>query len=197
MLRSCLSEPDRGLINVVKLEQFFGVDLSKREYDLTSFIRSVGLEKEIQQHASTQALEKQFGEGNRVVQISKRQVILKSLRTLLGNKFLPYDSIFYRKECNTSSDSDRRYGAEEKLLQFSLMIASGKSLHQIEIEKFKPDIQYLREQSAKPDKLLNKLEGIMSEDTRADILAFKKKKKGGEGDDEKDKKSSFWQRLFS
>jgi len=191
------SELNRGLINVVKLEQFFGIDLSKREYDLSGFIGSVGLDKEVKDHESTQALEKQFGEGNRVVQISKRQVILKALRPLLGNKCLPYDSLFYRKECNTSSDADRRYGAEEKLLQFALMIASGKSLYQLESEKFKPDIQYLREQSAKPDKLLAKLEGIMSADTRADVLAFKKKKKGAANDEDKDKKDSFWQRLFS
>lgn len=182
---------------MVKLTQFFGVDLSKKEYDLNSFIGSVGLEGEIKNHGSTQALEKELGEGNRVVQISKRQVILKALRPLLANKCLPYDAHFYRKECNTSSESDRRYGAEEKLLQFALMIASGKSLFQMEAENYKPDIQYLREESAKPDQLFDRLESIMKEDTRADILAFKKKKKGAAEADGKEKKSSFWQRLFS
>lgn len=184
-----------------KLEQFFGIDLSKKDYDLDEFIRIVGLEKEVQQHATTKSLAQELGEGHRMVQISKRQYALKLLRPLFSNKCLAYDAHFYKKDCNTSSERDRRYGAEEKLLQFGLIIAAGRSLHQIQAEGFKPDVKYLREQSASGDLLAERLEKLMAENTREDILAYKSKQNSAKAKGAKGSKSSakgsFWKRLFS
>ncbi len=46
---------------------------------------------------------------------------------------------------NTATKHDRRYNAEERILEYVLMVASGKTWRELKKEEFKPGLRTLSE----------------------------------------------------
>ncbi|MCW9000732.1 MAG: hypothetical protein OQK04_18620 [Kangiellaceae bacterium] len=89
---------------------------------------------------------------------------------------LDHEESYYDKEVNTSSEHDRRYGAEDKLLEFALLVASTKSIKVMEDDPSILTPKQLREASFRGTRF-DKCWDILSEETNHIVAAFRKSKK--------------------
>jgi len=112
---------------MLKLKDFFGLLIEEEYADIQPLLDILDVSRLIDQTQVVKSLIKQNGSKAAIVNVARRQQVLKMLRILLDDKMLDYDPLYYVKEITTSSDHDRRYGAEDKLLEFALIVASTKS----------------------------------------------------------------------
>jgi hypothetical protein len=89
---------------------------------------------------------------------------------------LDYDSLYYTKEVNTSSNHDRRYCSEEKLLQVALIIASTKSIKTLSDQTRIVSVKQLRE-AAFLETRYDRIWEILSQETHHVVAAFRRSKK--------------------
>ncbi|MGV6853015.1 MAG: hypothetical protein ACWA5R_12680 [bacterium] len=174
----------------MKTADFFGLDLSQRTFSVAYHIRQIGLTSKINKNEAVCRLVEKYGLEHKIVSIAKRQQVLKSLKPLINAHLLPYDSVFYVKEITTASEHDRRYDAEEHLLMFCLIIATGEPCYILEKERFIPNIRSLREGLAR--KRFDRFWDILAENT-IDYIHYIKEKKTGENK----KKTGFFKKLYN
>ena len=89
---------------------------------------------------------------------------------------LNYDPNYYTKEVNTSSQHDRRYCAEEKLILTALIIASTKSLRVLKTDPNIISAKHIR-QSEFVGSRFDKLWELLTKETQHIVDAFRKTKK--------------------
>jgi len=130
----------------MKLDDFFGMDLSSRVFVLEHYADLLGLHDRLEAHPMVRDFAAgRITGGMTVVYMLKRLLILRHLQPLLAANLLHYDGYFYTKEVATASTHDRRYAAEDKLVTYALIIATGKSEDQLQAERFRPTARALRE----------------------------------------------------
>jgi len=161
---------------MLKLEDFFGIKLEEERSDITTFLSAVKVDDLINGTKVVKQISAKNGSDSPIVGVARRQQFIKLLKPLVNEKLLDYDPIYFTKEVNTSSQHDRRYCAEDKLLQVALIIASTKSMRTLENEPNILNVKQLRDASfleTRYDRLWN----ILTEETRHIIEAFRKGKK--------------------
>jgi len=185
------------------IKKLFGLPLDQEVFDIDKHADLIGIRKVVTNSRAVKKLRDENGKNHPIVLIAKRQTMLKHLKNAIEEDLMPYDPIYYRKDCNTAEESDRRYAAEEKLLEYCLMVACGKPLKRIANEGFRPDCQALRDTPSKERH--KRYWGILADHTREAISSYqaelKKKAADQSGDDDskgsgKKKDEGFWSKLF-
>ncbi len=161
---------------MLKLEDFFGIKLEEERSDIMSFLSAVHVDDQINNTNVVKKLSASNGSDSPIVGVAKRQQFIKLIRPLVNEDMLEYDQRYYTKEVNTSSDHDRRYCAEDKLLQVALIIASTKSMKTLENEPNILSVKQLRE-AAFLESRFDRLWEILSQETHHIVTAFRKGKK--------------------
>jgi len=161
---------------MLKLEDFFGLKLDEERSDISSFLSAVNVDAEINATKLVKKISSTNGADSPIVGVARRQQFMKLLKPLVNDKLLDYDSLYYTKEVNTSSDRDRRYCAEEKMLQVALIIASTKSIKTLENEPNIVNVKQLRE-AAFLESRFDRLWEILSQETHHIVATFRKSKK--------------------
>jgi hypothetical protein len=161
---------------MLKLESFFGLSIDYESNDFMPLLEVLKIKDMIESTKVVQTLSKQNGRKADIVSVAIRQQTLKSIKTLLNENMLDYEESYYAKEINTSSNHDRRYGAEEKLIEFALIVATTKSLRTITEDPAILSIKQIREAAFKGNRF-DRLWDILSEETHRIVESFRKSKK--------------------
>ena len=161
---------------MLKLDEFFGLKVEEERSDISSLLNSIGVDYQISQTNVVRKLAASNGIDSPIVGVARRQQFIKSIRPLLVADMLKWDANYYTKEINTSSEHDRRYCAEEKLLLTALIIASTKSLRVL-----KEDPNIISAKNIRQAEFLgtrfDKLWELLTKETQHIVDAFRKGKK--------------------
>lgn len=186
----------------MKVDVFFGIPMDQEYFDIDVLTDQIGIKNSINKSKAVVRLTEEAGRSNPIVQIAKRQTILKHLKPLIGSNLKPYDSLYYKKEVNTADKGDRAYNCEEKLLQFCLVIATGEPYKALVHKDFKPNIQALR--GTPQRERFDRYWGILADATRDSIEQYRENKKRMEeeegveaGNGEANGEGGFWNKLFT
>lgn len=158
---------------MLKLKDFFGLLIEEEYSDILPLMDTLKVTKMVNQTQVVKSLVKENGVNAAIVSVARRQQVLKMIRLLLDAKMLDYDPLYYVKEITTSSDHDRRYGAEDKLLEYALIIASTKSKRILEEDGGFITLKQLREAAFQGTRF-DRLWDILSEETRHIVNAYRK-----------------------
>ncbi|MBV1908641.1 MAG: hypothetical protein KUG78_04930 [Kangiellaceae bacterium] len=161
---------------MLKLEDFFGILLEEERSDISTFLSAVDVDTEISNTKVVKQLSARNGTDSPIVGVARRQQFIKMIKPLVNEDLLEYDQRYFTKEINTSSNHDRRYCAEEKVLQVALIIASTKSIKMLENEPNILTVKQLRE-AAFLESRYDRLWEILSQETHHIVTAFRKGKK--------------------
>jgi len=161
---------------MLKLDDFFGLKLEAERSDISTFLSAVNVDKAINKTKVVKKISASNGADSPIVGVARRQQFIKLLKPLVNDELLEYDPRYYTKEVNTSSNHDRRYCAEDKLLQVGLIIASTKSIKTLENEPNIVNVKQLRE-AAFLESRFDRLWEILSQETHHIVKAFRKGKK--------------------
>jgi len=161
---------------MLKLEDFFGLKLEEERSDITTFLSAVNVDDQINNTKIVKKIAKSNGSDSPIVGVARRQQFLKLIKPLVNENMLEYDENYYKKEINTSSNHDRRYCAEDKLLQIALIIASTKSIKMLENDPNIVNVKQLRD-AAFLETRFDRLWEILSQETHGVVSAFRKSKK--------------------
>ena len=161
---------------MLKLEQFFGLKLEEKRSDISPFLSAVNVDEKINNTKVVKKISATNGTDSRIAGVARRQQFIKLLKPLVNEDMLDYDSRYYTKEINTSTDHDRRYGAEEKLLQLALVIASTKSIKILENQPNIVNVKQLRA-AAFSETRFDRLWEILNRETYHVVKTFRKGKK--------------------
>jgi len=126
-------------------DDFFGLDFRIKAFDINILMDLLSIRRKIDNIETVKKITEKFGKSSSFLMVSKRQQTLKFLKPLLEDEFRSFDQLYYEKEVNTASKQDRRYNAEERILEYALMVASGKTWRELKKEEFKPGLRTLRE----------------------------------------------------
>lgn len=162
--------------NMLKLDDFFGIRLEEERSDISTFLSAVNVDKEINNTNVVKKISATNGSDSPIVGVARRQQFIKMIKPIVNEDMLEYDPLYYTKEINTSSDHDRRYCAEEKVLQVALIIASTKSMKTLENEPHILNVKQLRD-AAFLESRYDRLWEILSQETHHVVEAFRKGKK--------------------
>ncbi len=160
---------------MVKLSQFFGLVIDEKLSDFAPILHKLKVSTAIEQTEVVRQLKKQNGRDAPIVNVGRKQQVLKLIKPLLDAKMLPYDERYFKKEINTSTERDRRYGAEEKLLEFALLVATNKSRKIREADGKAQTMKHLRDPSLE-DKRFKRFWDLLSESTAHIVAAYRKGK---------------------
>lgn len=158
---------------MLKLLDFFGLAIDEDRADIIPLMELLGINQEIENTKVVNTLKKKNGRDAPIVAVARRQQVLKMIKPMLNENMLEHDPNFYDKEINTSSEHDRRYGAEEKLLEYALLVASTKSKHILETEGGFISLKQLRE-AAFLETRFDRCWEILSSQTHHIVSAFRK-----------------------
>ncbi|WP_196138429.1 hypothetical protein [Aliikangiella sp. G2MR2-5] len=161
---------------MLKLSDFFGLSIDEDVSDIRPLLEALSINKEIEKTKVVTSLKKKNGTDAAIVNVGRRQQVLKLIQPLVNSDMLDYEANYYDKEINTSSDHDRRYGAEDKLLMFSIIVASTKSLKIARDDTNLPTIKLLREAKFKETRF-DRLWDVLSDETSHIVSAYRKSKK--------------------
>lgn len=156
----------------MELNDFFGLDFNFKQFDINALLDLLGIRRVIESTRQVTQITERFGKHSAYVELAKRQQTLNNFKLLLERPLLDYDALYYEKEINTASEHDRRYNAEEKLLEYTLIVASGQTPRQLKHSEFKPDIKTLRGLAA--TERFDRLWDVLSREAGEVIAAFKK-----------------------
>ena len=176
----------------MKTEDFFGLDFNKIPFDINKYLELLGIKRQVENTGAVQRLILGFGKHSPYVDVAKRQQTLLLFKPLLSKNFLSYDKYHDIKDVNTASSKDRLYNAEERLLQITLAIASGKSYKKLCDEEFKPNTMILRGLDGYADEKYDRLRAILDKETKTVLDEFKQEKPKTE----QKQKKSFLNKLF-
>lgn len=161
---------------MLKLDDFFGVILDEERSDLGTIFSTFKVDSLINGTNVVKKLSRTNGSDSPIVAVAKRQQFLKMIKPLINDDMIEYDGSYYSKEVNTSSNRDRQYGSEDKLLQVALIVASTKSLKMLENEEKIVNVKQLRD-AAFLETRFDRLWEILSQETHHIVSAFRKAKK--------------------
>ena len=161
---------------MLKLDDFFGLKLDEERSDISSLLNSIGVDYQINQTNVVRKLASSNGIDSPIVGVARRQQFLKFIKPLLVGDMLKYDPNYYTKEVNTSSEHDRRYCSEEKLLLTALVIASTKSLRVLKTDPNIISAKHIRQKEFVGTRF-DKLWELLSVETQHVVDAFRKGKK--------------------
>ncbi len=153
-------------------DDFFGLDFRIKNFDINILLDLLSIRSKIEAIETVKQIARRFGKSSTFLMVSKRQQTLKFLKPLLEDEFRGYDQYYYEKEVNTASENDRRYNAEERILEYALMVASGKTYRELKKEEFKPGLHSLRELSS--DERYDRLWEVLNTIEKDTIDQFKK-----------------------
>jgi len=153
-------------------DEFFGLDFRIKSFEINILLDLLSIRRKIENIETVKQITKRFGKSSAFLMVSKRQQTLKFLKPLLDEDFSGFDQRYYEKEINTASEHDRRYNAEEHILEFALIVASGKTLRELKQEEFKPGLRTLRE--LKGSDRYDRLWEVLSSVEKETIEQFKK-----------------------
>ena len=161
---------------MLKLEDFFGLSIDDNVSDIQPLLTTLGIEKIIKDTKVVKSLVKKNGRDAAIVAVAIRQQTLKYIKSLINEDFLGYESSFYAKEVNTSSNHDRRYSSEDRLLSFVLQVASTKSQKVMAEDKNILTTKQLRE-AAFLESRYDRVWEMLSQESHHIVSAFRKSKK--------------------
>ena len=161
---------------MLKLVDFFGIKLEEERSDISSFLEGVKVNNMINNTKVVKQISASNGSDSPIVGVARRQQFIKLLRPLLSETMLDYDPLYYTKEVNTSSNHDRRYCSEEKLLQVALIIASTKSIKTLSDQTKIVSVKQLREATFLETRY-DRIWEILSQETHHVVAAFRRSKK--------------------
>jgi len=161
---------------MLKLVDFFGIKLEEERSDISSFLEGVKVNDMINNTKVVKQISASNGSDSPIVGVARRQQFIKLLRPLLSETMLDYDPLYYTKEVNTSSNHDRRYCSEEKLLQVALIIASTKSIKTLSDQTKIVSVKQLREATFLETRY-DRIWEILSQETHHVVAAFRRSKK--------------------
>ncbi len=160
---------------MLNLSKFFGLVIEDDSSDYLSILEMLNERDFVEETKVVSTLKKQNGADAPIVSVGRRQQVLKLIKPLLNEDYLDFEENYYQKEINTSSEHDRRYGAEDKLLEFALLVATGKSM-KVRLEEPKYiSVKQLREAAFKGNRF-EKCWDILSEETAHVVEAYRKSK---------------------
>jgi len=160
---------------MIDLSKFFGLVIDEETSDLVPLMDELDIKEFIEKGKVVSALKKQNGKDSPIVAVGRRQQVLKLIKPMLNEGMLDFEENYYNKEINTSSEHDRRYGAEDKLLEFALLVATTKCRKvRLEDPKFL-SVKQLREEAFKGSRY-EKCWDILSDETSHIISAYRKSK---------------------
>ena len=160
---------------MLKLEDFFGLAIDDERSDIIPLMEMLDIKKEIEGTKVVKTLAKKNGRDSAIAAVARRQQILKIIKPLLNEEMLDYEPNYYNKEINTSSEHDRRYGAEDRLLEYALVVASTKSQKVLASEPKILNAKQLRE-AAFLETRFDRCWEILSKETHHIVSAFRKGK---------------------
>lgn len=151
---------------------FFGIDLDQDTYNTDTLLDLLKIDKQIVKSKTVKQLSRENGEDHPIVEIAKRQLSLKFFRKFLEEGIMPYDEFWYTKDNNYSSDQNRLYGSQEKMIQVCLAIAMGKPVKKLIDDEIKPNARAIRD--IESQQRFAKLWEILSDNTRERIESHKR-----------------------
>ena len=155
----------------MELKDFFGLDFNLKTFEINTLLDLMGIRRLIEGTRQVTQITDRFGKHSPFVQLAKRQQTLNHFKPLLDQDLLDYDPLYYEKPINTASAHDRRYNAEDRLLEFALIVAAGQTPKQLKNPEFKPDIKALR--SVRSSDRFDRLWEVLSREAADVIQAFK------------------------
>lgn len=161
---------------MLKLQDFFGLSIDSEKSDIGPVLKVLGIDNDIENTKVVKSLKQSSGQQAPIVSVARRQQVLKLIRPMLNEDMLDHEDSYYNKEINTSSEYDRRYGAEDKLLSFALLVASTKSIKMLQEDSNILTAKQLREAAFRGTRF-DKCWDILSEETNHIVTAFRKSKK--------------------
>ena len=108
----------------------FGVNIDFAYFDVFELLEVLGISRHILETERVANLIKKHGEKHHIVSVAIRQVLLSELKATLNKELLPFHSPFQDVHI-TSTDYERRYEAEEKLIMLCYSISLSKSVTSI------------------------------------------------------------------
>ena len=180
----------------MKLDVFFGIPMDQDYFDVEGLCSIIGIKNIVNKQKAVNRLVEEAGRNSTIVQIARRQCVLKHLKPLLDANLQPHDPLYYKKEVNTAEKEDRTYNCEEKLLQFCLSIATGEPYKHLVHNDFKPNVQALRNTANR--ERYDRYWGILADSPRESIEQYREDRKRTEETEaaENPEKGGFWNKLF-
>ena len=160
---------------MLTLEDFFGLFIDEERSDIGPLLETLQISKLVEGTKVVKSLRKRNGRDAAIVNVARRQQVLKHIRSLLNEDMLEYDPNYYTKEINTSSEHDRRYGAEDRLMEFALLIASSKNKKVMANDSNIINVKQLREASFLESRF-DRCWEILSRESHHIVAAYRKSK---------------------
>ena len=150
----------------------FGVNIDFAYFDVFELLEVLGISRRILKTERVANLIKKHGEKHHIVSVAIRQVLLSELKLTLNKELLPFHSPFQDVHI-TSTDYERRYEAEEKLILLCYSISLSKSVTSIRRLKGEEFSKIPREFHSKGRSLYDYFRSILNDNTRDYVLAYK------------------------
>ena len=150
----------------------FGVNIDFAYFDVFELLEVLGISRHILETERVANLIKKHGEKHHIVSIAIRQVFLSELKATLNKELLPFHSPFQDAHI-TSTDYERRYEAEEKLIMLCYSISLSKSVTSVRRLKGEGLSKTFREFHSKGKSLYDYFRSILNDNTRDYVLAYK------------------------
>ena len=154
------------------ITKLFGIDVNFAFFNVIELIDALGVKSEILNSKRVSGLIKQHGIKHHIVTIAIRQVVLGELKPILNGKFLPFDPYFQDGELHTS-DRERLYETEEKLLLICWSLALGKSIKSLKRLKSDFNTREWRSMYAAGKSLYQLFRQMLNDTTREYVLDYK------------------------
>ena len=150
----------------------FGVNIDFAYFDVFELLELLGISRRILKTERVANLIKKHGEKHHIVSVTIRQVLLSELKATLNKELLPFHSPFQDVHI-TSTDYERRYEAEEKLILLCYSISLSKSVTSIRRLKGEEFSKNPREFHSKGKSLYDYFRSLLNDNTREYVLAYK------------------------
>ncbi len=161
---------------MLKLENFFGLAIDDNTSDIQPILAKLNIDNLIKGTKVVKSLTKNNGRDAAIVTVAVRQQALKCLKPLINEDLLDYEPNFYAKDVNTSSNHDRRYSSEDRLLSFALQVASTKSPKMMSEDSKILTVKQLREAGFLESRF-DRCWEMLSQESHHIVSAFRKSKK--------------------
>ncbi|WP_067099960.1 HD-GYP domain-containing protein [Marinomonas atlantica] len=153
----------------------FGVNVDFGYFNVFELIDVLGLRSRVLKTSRVANLIKQHGRKHHIVSVVIRQVVLSELESILDGSLLAYDPNFQESPI-TTSEYERRYEAEDKLILICNSLVLGKSVVSVRRLKGADFSRIPRELTTKGRSLYQYFRQILNDNTRDYVLSYKEGK---------------------
>ena len=150
----------------------FGVDVNFAFFNVLELVDALGIKADILNSKRVSSLIKVHGNKHHIVTIAIRQVTLAELKPHLNGQFLAYDP-YFQAESLHSSQRERLYEAEEKLLLICWSLAIGKSVKSLKRLRRDFNTREWRDMYQSGKSLYLLFRQILNDSTREYVLDYK------------------------